>query len=195
MRKWSSTRRWNSQTHRVDAVAGSHHSWGAAHSSEHKRTKRACCTQEIAAMQFTTVKQRWRTQSLSHTHGHTHAYLHSYTQTHTLVVCLHGSVNGSMRALFTKVNSPSDSPQRFVCEFGLVCTYHVFVRVLFIFCVGPAEGWELFCMWLNLTNELFSTSLKPEEHSEQTGPSLLVNLRRAHLDLKPSVVLCAEHSV
>lgn len=48
----------------------------------------------------------------------------------------------------------------FVCV--CMCECHVFVRVLFIFCVGPAEGWELFCMWLGLTNELLSPSLKPE---------------------------------
>ena len=93
--------------------------------------------------------------SLSHTHTHTH----TRTRTHTLVlvVSLPGSLNSSMRALFTKVNSPSDSPPCFVCtcvsvcelvargvcvcaSARLACTRRV--CVLFILCVGPAEGWE-----------------------------------------------------
>ena len=91
--------------------------------------------------------------SLSHTHTHTHRHAHTHTHTHTLVlvVSLPGSLNSSMRALFTKVNSPSDSPPCFVCTCMSVCEVcvrapdlraHVRVCacVLFIFCVGPAEG-------------------------------------------------------
>ncbi|MEQ2171996.1 hypothetical protein GOODEAATRI_016361 [Goodea atripinnis] len=65
-----------------DAVTGSHHSRGAAYSSAHKRTMRARSTQEIAAMQFTIVRQRWRTQS----HTHSHTFIRTITQllTHTL---------------------------------------------------------------------------------------------------------------
>lgn len=83
---------WKTHTRRRDAVAGSHHSWGAAYSSAHKRTKRACCTQEIAATQFTIVKQRWRTRSHTHSctfirtiilmHARAHRAVHTQARTH-----------------------------------------------------------------------------------------------------------------
>lgn len=94
-------------------------------------------------------------------HGHTHTLLrfHQNSRTHP---CVHsqthwcrlfpppGSLNSSMRTLFSKVNSPSDSPPRCVCvcvhACKLVCVREshssalVCVRGSFIFCVSPAEG-------------------------------------------------------
>lgn len=108
--KWDHTDRADTlHAHTEDAVAGSHHSWGAAYSSAHKRTKRAYSTQEIAAMQFTTVKQRWRTESHTHLCTFTRTLSLAHIHTLALVVSLPGPLNSSIRALFSKLNSPSDS--------------------------------------------------------------------------------------
>ncbi|MEQ2209684.1 hypothetical protein XENOCAPTIV_002577 [Xenoophorus captivus] len=134
-----------------DAVTGSHHSRGAAYSSAHKRTMRARSTQEIAAMQFTIVRQRWRTQS--HTHSHTFirtitrllTHTRTFTGEHSGVGCfLPGSLNSSMRTLFSKVNSPSDFPLH-VC-LASVCQAVTVLRTSV--CGGPSSF-----VWAQLRGE------------------------------------------
>lgn len=177
---------WKTHTRRRDAVAGSHHSWGAAYSSAHKRTKRACCTQEIAATQFTIVKQRWRTRSHTHSctfirtiilmHARAHRAAHTHARTHWCWLPLRLGLWTVQWGLFSAKWIAPLIPHHALCVGVLrratvwvgarvswlpdLCACTVCLRGSFILCVGPAEGWELFCMWLGLTNELFGPNLK-----------------------------------
>lgn len=152
---------WKTHTRRRDAVAGSHHSWGAAYSSAHKRTKRACCTQEIAATQFTIVKQRWRTRSHTHSctfirtiilmHARAHRAVHTQARTHWCWLPLRLGLWTVQWGLFSAKWIAPLIPHHALCvgvcaappcelvTARLVCMYCVFAWVLHPLC-GPSWG-------------------------------------------------------
>lgn len=109
-----------------------------------------------------------------HSHTHTPVLLSEpslqwkHTQEHTGAGCCSGCAfepfTEDFFFFFWKVNSPSDSTPRHraSASYSVCACVRMDLRSSFIFCVGPAEGWELFCMWLALTRELFRLSVKPE---------------------------------
>ena len=166
--------------------------------------------EDIVTYTLLHFHQNYHTYTYTHTDTETHT--HTHTRTLVLVVSLPGSLNSSMRALFTKVNSPSDSPPCFVCV-GLrvswctpLCESQTCVRIpcvcmcpLHLLC-GPSWGWELFCMWLSLTNELFSPSLTPKGRfsTNRSFIALWFGSTQFHLNLKVwvnlywCVLLCSD---
>lgn len=146
--------------------------------------KQPRCSQKIAAMQFTTVKHQRRqshtlsTKALSFAlyhywaHTRTHIQTHTHTRTDTLVALGSqlGPLNCSIRQLFRKVNSPSDSS----CA-SCVCIRFVYASAVCMCSVPiyPGVGWvkgESCFLCVSATKKL-SESEEVRTHQRAWKPS------------------------
>ena len=137
-----------------------------------------------------------------HSHAHTRTHTHTHTHTLVLVVSLPGSLSSSMGALFTKVNSPSDSlsvlcvrvcARLCVSWCVCVCECQTCVHIpcvcacpLHLLC-GPSWGVRAVLHVARPHRRAVQPGVGgPREAFEQIDPSLLFNSNRrwAYLNLK-----------